>query len=53
MLAKETRQECAGTPRATAVEKALHYFVTNGSGVNAAPRIAAIPAAFGSGRHLA
>jgi len=28
-LIKETRKECAGTPRAAAVEKALHYFVTN------------------------
>jgi hypothetical protein len=28
-LINETRKECAGTPRATAVEQALHYFVTN------------------------
>jgi len=28
-LIKEARRECAGTPRATAVEQALHYFVTN------------------------
>jgi hypothetical protein len=28
-LIKETRKECAGTLRQAAVEKALHYFVTN------------------------
>ncbi len=28
-LIKQTRKECAGTARAPAVEKALHYFVTN------------------------
>jgi hypothetical protein len=28
-LIKETRRECAGTPRAEAVEEALHYFVAN------------------------
>ena len=28
-LINETRRECAGTPRAAAVEQALHYFVTN------------------------
>jgi hypothetical protein len=28
-LIKETRKECAGTPRAKAVEQALHYFITN------------------------
>lgn len=28
-LIKETRRECAGTPRAASVEQALHYFVTN------------------------
>ncbi len=28
-LIKETRQQCAGTPRVAAVEPALHYFVTN------------------------
>lgn len=29
LLIKQTRQECAGKPNAGAVEKALHYFVTN------------------------
>ena len=28
-LIKEARQQCAGTARATAVEQALHYFVSN------------------------
>jgi hypothetical protein len=28
-LIKKTRQECAGQPHAPAVEKALHYFVSN------------------------
>ena len=28
-LIKETREECAGSPCAVAVEKALHYFATN------------------------
>ena len=28
-LIAETRQECAGQPQASAVEKALHYFVNN------------------------
>lgn len=28
-LIQETRQQCAGTPRAAAVEQALHYFITN------------------------
>lgn len=28
-LIEETRKECAGTARAEAVDKALHYFVTN------------------------
>ena len=28
-LIEETRQECAGKPNATAVEEALHYFVSN------------------------
>jgi hypothetical protein len=28
-LIKQTRQQCAGTPRAPLVEQALHYFVSN------------------------
>lgn len=28
-LVAETRQQCAGTPQAAAVEEALHYFATN------------------------